>query len=278
MQRFMALLLIIPLGSGPAVQSQTSESFQFRLYCDEYGQAVHAEYLSSAGVDFLLNHGRAKQNEFIPTDQITEQPHLKSVNVPYGFTLSNATIKSLAQLKSLKELQLGFAGVDSEYVTIEEGLAPLGELKELERLHICKERMVDQDLQFITQLPKLKHLVFNADTGSKEDDPCCTDQCADYLAQAPQLETLWIHDAGNLTDKFVKKISAHLIQLEALDLGSSELTDDSLKQISEHCKKLKKLRLSSDQFTEKGVLYLRELKDLRELWLSGSNIIRQKKE
>jgi Leucine-rich repeat (LRR) protein len=163
--------------------------------------------------------------------------------------------------------------VNSEYVTIEGDLSKLGQLKRLERVHLCKENMTDKDLKFIAALPRIKHLDFNADTsGWEKKGPRCTDRCADYISQATTLEVLWAHDAANFTDKFVSKVTAELANLKSFEMYSPQLTDESLRLLAERCKELNFLRIDSDRFTDEGVRHLGKAKNLKKLWLRSSSL------
>lgn len=181
-----------------------------------------------------------------------------SVTFDYGTNLTAPEIEQLSTLSSITAIRMGYAGIDSESVTIEGDLLPLGQLKNLEEVHLCKDGIHDEDLEWIAKLPKIHTLEFNADNGYT-DAPICTDRCADYLSAATTLRVLKIHD-GAFTDKFVAKITKNLPHLEELMLHSSALTDKSLYLIAEHCKKLKVLSISSDYFTTQGREQLARLK------------------
>ena len=111
----------------------------------------------------------------------------ESVTFVYGTALTAEDIDRLSRCTSIARIVMGYAGVDSEYVTIEGDLRKLGRLTNLEDVHLCKDGINDDDLKFIALLPKIHTLEFNADNGD-DSTPICTDQCADHLAQPRRFE------------------------------------------------------------------------------------------
>jgi hypothetical protein len=186
-----------------------------------------------------------------------------SVNFQYGTNLTARDIESLAACESLTEIVMGYAAIDSEYVTIERDLLPLAGLKELQTLHFCIDKVEDRFLNFIPMLPNIRVLEFNADNG-RDDRPMCTDQCADFIKEAKTLRELVIYD-GRFSDKFIEKITRGLPDLEKLTIRSPQLTDESLRFIADRCKKLKSLSIASDRVTTEGISVLDKLPKLEEL-------------
>lgn len=184
----------------------------------------------------------------------------ESVTFVYGTALTAKEIDQLSTCKSVTQVVMGYAGVNSEYVVIEGDLLKLGRLKNLKDVHLNKDGINDDDLKFVALLPKIHTLEFNADNGY-DNAPICTDRCADHLSSAKTLRSLVIHD-GQFTDKFVAKITEGLSNLEVLSLNSAELTDESLRLIADRCKKLKSLSIASDHFTVEGLKHLDKLKGL----------------
>jgi hypothetical protein len=193
-----------------------------------------------------------------------------SVAFGYGTKLTSEDIDRLSGFKSLVNIEMGYAGIDSEYVTIEGGLLKLGRLKNLEAIHLCKDGINDDDLRFIALLPKLRSLEFNADNGY-DGAPICTDRCAEYLSAAKTLRELVIHD-GEFTDKFVDKVTQGVPGLEVLMLNSPKLTDESLRLLAERCKNLKSLTIWSEHFTAEGLKHLNRLKNLKERSVSSPSL------
>ena len=185
----------------------------------------------------------------------------QSVTFDYGTELTIKDIDQLSRFTTITRIVMGYAGVDSEYVTIEGDLRELRRLINLEELHLCKDGINDDDLRFIASLPKIHTLEFNADNGY-DGAPICTDQCAVHLRTAKTLRRLVIHD-GQFTDKFVARITEGLQNLEQLSLNSAELTDESLRLLADRCKKLKSLSIASDHFTAEGLKRLDKLTNLQ---------------
>ncbi len=200
----------------------------------------------------------------------------ESVTFDYGTELTAEDIDRLSGFGSIARINMGYAGIDSEYVTIEGELLKLAQLKNLQEIHLCKDGINDDDLRFVALLPKIHTLEFNADNGS-DDAPICTDGCADHLSAAKTLRKLVIHD-GQFTDKFVATITKQLSGLEELWLNSPELTDESLRLLADRCKKLKTLRIASDHFTAEGLKHLDHLKHLEKRSVTSPALRKERRE
>lgn len=198
----------------------------------------------------------------------------ESVEFDYGTELTAEEIDQLSAFDSIARISMGYAGIDSEYVTVEGGLLKLARLKNLKDVHLCKEGIHDDDLKFIASLPRIHILEFNADNGY-DGAPICTDRCADHLSSAKTLQKLLIHD-GQFTDKFVAKITRGLPDLDELWLNSPDLTDESLRLLADRCKQLKSLSIASDHFTAEGLKHLERLKNLKKLSVT-SPALREKR-
>ena len=110
------------------------------------------------------------------------------VDFVYGTELTAEDIERLSAFDSLAHIYMGYAGHDSEYVTIKGDLPKLGRLKNLEVVYLNKDGIVDDDIKFIASLPKIRELELNAKNG----EGGCTDRCADYLSKAKTLRELRI--------------------------------------------------------------------------------------
>lgn len=250
-----ALCLLLPNDS--AAQSANARK-GYRLIRDEAKRVVTVEYYGTAGLQ---------------TAGLHEFPHLDSVYITYGVKLTKEDVAYLAKLENLESLEMGFAGVSGEYVEVEGGLSKLAELKRLQRFCLCKHKMTDDDLRFVTSLPRITYLEFNADTNSPgEEGPTATDHCADYVIRAKTLREVCINGGYGFTDKFVSTLTRGLPDLEHLDLYSDKLTDESLRLLATRCKKLKWLDLSSKRFTDAGVRHLAQAKNLEMLWLDSNSL------
>jgi len=194
----------------------------------------------------------------------------------YGTVLTSEEIERLSRVSSLTHITMGYAGVDSEYVTMEGDLLKLGRLKKLKALHFCIDGIKDKDLRFVGLLPEIHTLEFNADSGY-DGAPICTDRCADHLGSAKTLRRLVLH-GGEFTDKFVATITQSLPDLEELMLNSSELSDESLRLIAERCKHLKSLSITSDHFTVAGLKHLDKLKQLEKRRVNSPALRKRRRE
>jgi hypothetical protein len=173
----------------------------------------------------------------------------------------------LASLQNVEELSFG-GNLDGEYVAIEGDLSPLGKLKRLESVFLCKRDMRDIDLAFLRELPNLRSLEFLAGPNPfHENGSSVTDACAESIGQARNLRWLEIYNGGKLSDRFIEGISQQLEELEHLHLGSDNLTDRSLQLLAKQCGNLKSIDLYSKQFTDQGVAFLASAKQLQKVWL-----------
>jgi hypothetical protein len=153
-------------------------------------------------------------------------------------------------------------------VYFEGSLDKLAGMKWLRSLSLCKDKLRDEDLEFLAKLPELEDLDLYADL---EDDrgSLLTDRSAEFLRRAKSLRSIFLYSSEKLTDQFVDTIS-DLPNLERLSLfGSSGLTDKSLGMLAKRGRHLKYLHLNSKRFTDQGVRELTALKQLEQLSLSS---------
>ena len=196
------------------------------------------------------------------------------VTFDYGTNLTAKDVTRLSTFGSLSQIRMGYAGIDSEYVTLEGDLLKLGRLKNLKDLHLNKDGISDDDLKFVAFLPKIHTLEFNAENSGHKGGPACTDRCAEHLSSAKTLRELIIHK-GQFTDKFVDKITKALPDLEKLVVSSPGLTDESLRLLATRCKNLKKLEIRSAHFTAEGLKHVDSLPKLK--WSVRSPALREER-
>jgi len=232
--------------------SQEPSSQDARTRSDKQGRIVGLTYLGQGGL-----------RQSAPKDVSS----LTNVDISYGTTLTREDIEFLASLQNIEELSFG-GNLDDEYVAIEGDLSPLGKLKRLESVFLCKRNMHDRDLEFLRELPNLKALEFIAGPNPfHENGSSVTDACAESIGQAKNLRWLEIYNGDKLSDRFVEGISQHLEELEHLHLSSDNLTDRSLQLLAKQCGNLKSIDLYSKQFTDQGVAFLASAKQLQKVWL-----------
>ena len=232
--------------------SQDPSSQDARTRSDKQGRIVGLTYLGQGGL-----------RQSAPKDVSS----LTNVDISYGTTLTRDDIEFLASLQNVEELSFG-GNLDLEYVAIEGDLSPLGKLKRLESVFLCKRNMHDRDLEFLRELPNLKALEFLAGPNPfHENGSRVTDACAESIGQAKNLRWLEIYNGDKLSDRFIEGISQQLVELEHLHLGSGNLTDRSLQLLAKQCGNLKSIDLYSKQFTDQGVAFLASAKQLQKVWL-----------
>jgi hypothetical protein len=232
--------------------SQEPSSQDARTRSDKQGRIVGLTYLGQGGL-----------RQSAPKDVSS----LTNVVISYGTTLTRDDIEFLASLQNVEELSFG-GNLDDEYVAIEGDLSPLGKLKRLESVFLCKRDMRDSDLAFLRELPNLRSLEFLAGPNPfHENGSSVTDACAESIGQARNLRWLEIYNGDKLSDRFIEGISQHLEELEHLHLGSDNLTDRSLQLLAKQFGNLKSIDLYSKQFTDQGVAFLASAKQLQKVWL-----------
>jgi hypothetical protein len=232
--------------------SQEPSSQDARTRSDKQGRIVGLTYWGQGGL-----------RQSAPKDVSS----LTNVVISYGTTLMRDDIEFLASLQNVEELSFG-GNLDGEYVAIEGDLSPLGKLKRLESVFLCKRDMRDSDLVFLRELPNLRSLEFLAGPNPfHENGSSVTDACAESIGQAKNLRWLEIYNGDKLSDRFIEGISQHLEELEHLHLGSDNLTDRSLQLLAKQCGNLKSIDLYSKQFTDQGVAFLASAKQLQKVWL-----------
>jgi len=232
--------------------SQEPSSQDARTRSDKQGRIVGLTYLGQGGL-----------RQSAPKDVSS----LTNVDISYGTTFTRDDIEFLASLQNVEELSFG-GNLDGEYVAIEGDLSPLGKLKRLESVFLCKRDMRDSDLVFLRELPNLRSLEFLAGPNPfHENGSSVTDACAESIGQARNLRWLEIYNGDKLSDRFIEGISQHVEELEHLHLGSDNLTDRSLQLLAKQCGNLKSIDLYSKQFTDQGVAFLASAKQLQKVWL-----------
>jgi len=232
--------------------SQEPSSQDARTRSDKQGRIVGLTYWGQGGL-----------RQSAPKDVSS----LTNVDISYGTTLTRDDIEFLASLQNVEELSFG-GNLDGEYVAIEGDLSPLGKLKRLESVFLCKRNMHDRDLEFLRELPNLKALEFLAGPNPfHENGSSVTDACAESIGQARNLRWLEIYNGDKLSDRFIEGISQQLDELEHIHLGSDNLTDRSLQLLAKQSGNLKSIDLYSKQFTDQGVAFLASAKQLQKVWL-----------
>lgn len=227
------LLLCFVLCVQASAQVAESEGVQYRR--DEKGRAVALNYWGPSGL-------------VVPKDV----SKLENVYIAYGTKLSADDIVSLSTLENVTDLTLGGV-MSAESVYIEGSLDELTKLKRLRRLSFCKHRLQDDDLAFVSKLPKLQHLELYADLEG-DRGTLLTDRCAEFLSRAKTLQSIYIYSGERLTDKFVDVIprcrNAQALVLAMRNrlsrLPASWILGLYREPISARCRTLKSLHVGNE--------------------------------
>lgn len=213
---------------------------------------------------------------YLMTDEIcravADMPHITSL----GFWEAAATeddIKALAQAKQLKELGFGaFHGLTPD------GLAALAQLPKLSNLSIGSKKCPDEGLACLKNFQALKVFWF-------ANENIFTDEAFQYVAQAPNLETLvnmYVREYDedyNLITATTDRSTEYLAQakkLKAYHVWGSFITDRSL-EILASMKTLEDLLFyNCPHLTNEGVAQLTSLPRLRKLDLQANSQLTEK--
>lgn len=258
-----ALLCVCP---GPAVAEDTVGRGGFLLE-PGVGAGVTAAYRDDASIEYLHRSTDLQRKDFIPLARLHEH-NVEDVVYFYGEVIDADDFLELAKVKSLRGIAIGSMASAVESAAIDGDVSKLGSLKQLESVSLNIEPVADDDLRFVSQLPRLTSIevfVGGKDETVGREGPGCTDHCAEHLSKAVRLESLWISGGGELSDQFIDRLTAGTGNLKRLDLDSTVLTDESLRLLSDRCPHLEDLSLRSERLTDGGVRHLLRLKNLKSL-------------
>lgn len=183
-------------------------------------QMPHLETLCLHGMDGISDEGIA---------HLSKMPSLKRLNIDG----SHITDKSMAYLKEVKSLEwLDLPQRDQRITDV--GLACLGELSNLRKLHISKSSLVNQEYY--------------------------TDKGLEILVRCHKLEDLSIGSIG-VTDAGLEHI-AKLTNLKILGLfGCKSITDTGLASLTT-LKSLRRLNIFNSEITVSGINHLNSMSNL----------------
>lgn len=207
-----------------------------------------------------------------------------------GTTINPNDMKNLGGLSELTELFLPgpiFNPGAGSRLDANEQLAPLANLKKLEKLHfslhfLTNVNVQDKGLALLKDLTGLKELRL---TQTRIKGPglapfinlrkldlnysTFTDEGMKYIAKMPQLQELSLRDTL-VTDAGLEHL-AGLTELTSLDLYGGRITDAGVKYLA-GLKKLERLNLLGASITDEGAAILGGLPQLQELNLYRSQI------
>jgi len=196
-----------------------------------------------------------------------------------GDDLADAILKSVAGLKSLKEIRLNETGVTDA------GVRQLESLPQLTTLKLCEEgRLTDASLSSIANLNHLKSLELTSHVGTDLGRMRFSEQAFQALSDLQDVEHLHVSGhsiapemltfprlkrleiSGPLLDKSLTSRMAACRELEFLDLYFLKVTDDALEPFAGH-PKLGRLNLRTRDITDAGLSPLKYCPELSEVRL-----------
>lgn len=259
-----ALLFVCP---GLVVAEGTAGRGGFLLSEPGVGSGVTATYHDDASIESLCRSTDLQRKDVIPLERLHEH-NVEDVVYVYGEVINADDFLELAKVKSLRGIAIGSMASSIESAAIDGDFSKLGSVKQLESVSLNVEPVADDDLRFVAQLPRLTSIevfVGGEDESEGREGPGCTDHCAEHLSKAVHLESLWVFGGGELSDRFIDRLTDGTRNLKRLDFDSTLLTDESLRLLSDRCPHLEDLSLRSERLTDAGVRHLLRLKNLRSL-------------
>ncbi len=184
---------------------------------------------------------------------LTNLPALEGLDV-FGENIGDAGVGHLRNIKSLKTLVLGDTKITDS------GLKVLGNLPNLEYLWLTGTGVTDAGLKDLTGLRKLKVLRLPVRI---------TNEGLKSISRMQAVEELDISDSESCNFECLRTIGT-MPQVRILNLRGLKITDGSLEFIKNQ--KLIELNLSSTEIRGPGFIHLKELTNLRTLYLHGAAI------
>lgn len=192
--------------------------------------------------------------------------------------ITDAGLESVARLKSLEQLHLGYSRVTGE------GIARL-DLPKLRLLSLHGLALKDADLKQLPALPQLQDLVLSdtllTDDGLVHlskfasiskltlDGTKITDKGLHHLQRLPGLESLLLQNTSAAGPGLAELKG--LSNLHYISLKRSTLRPDSLKSLAQ-LTQLEILQIDDTNVTDEQLADLVPLKNLRTLWLSKTRV------
>jgi Leucine-rich repeat (LRR) protein len=160
--------------------------------------------------------------------------------------ISNAGLRFVGQLRSLRRLEFGAGKVTGE------ALKHLASLENLEELTLRCPNVVDH-LGDLAPLKKLRRLDLSS-TG-------ITNDALTHLAEFPSLELLHL---GFTSDLALRDGVKHLPHLRELHCGGTRMTDDGFKELT-GLKELSDFEIFDTSMGDKGAKHIGEIESLKRL-------------
>lgn len=180
----------------------------------------------------------------------------------HKISLSDETLSSLTNLKSLQVLNLADTSFSDESLSILEGVSP-----GLISLDLRGCPISDKATTVITRFANLKALRFNGKNGQTG----ISDDGVRSLAACKSLKVLALDELTFVGTDGLAALTG-LKDLQELYVGGTIVDDDSCRVIASF-PNLRKLRLSRDQVSDAGLEILSDCSQLEELDLSEDSLI-----
>ena len=186
-------------------------------------------------------------------------PHIAVLTGLRELNLSNARVSSdaLKHLPKLKNLAVFHAPDDLNHA----GLVEIVKVKMLKSLHINANRLVDNDLLLLQQLPQLEDLSLIPGK--------FTDQALANVAQLPHLTDLSL--AGAFTNQALSHLQTSA-SLKNMWINTEGFDDEGMRQLCQ-IRQLEQINAPwKDKITERGVFCFADHKSIRSLDLNHARL------
>jgi Leucine-rich repeat (LRR) protein len=115
----------------------------------------------------------------------------------------------------------------------------------------------DEIIPILESFPSLRRLYLQSTQ--------VTDGTMSHVSRLRKLDTFFVWDVEKLSDKGVGHL-ALLDRLSSIHISNSRIGDESLRIFSK-LPRIERLSLQKNHFTDKGLRYLRDMKQLKYLWI-----------
>lgn len=174
----------------------------------------------------------------------------------YMSGIKNGSIETLLSCKNLTSLNIGCNGLTVE------GLKYLPQFEKLVELLLPNTTLTREGLQIVTGLQNLDSL-----------DLSNTKMEEGYLSEITKMNLKKLYLCGNAKNyEEVRRIREKLGESEDMDMQKNCIGNSGLKQISEELGNLEVLDLEDNGITDDGLVYLLNLKKLKQVILEDNPI------
>lgn len=178
--------------------------------------------------------------------------NLESISIKCSEELGDGTLKAMAPLQRLVEVDVSMSGVTDS------GMAHLKNLPYLSFLGMAGGKLTNKALAHISGLKELRYIDFPQSL--KDED-------LHHLQDLVKLRNMRL---GNVTDDGMSWV-ARLNAVRSLDFSRSQITDKTLEFLA-NFSKLKELNLSGTKISDMGLTYVGKLTKLQMVDLSDTEV------